>query len=52
MLFVYYIIFVCYTHVIISTKFQFKLAWRLTKGIAEMKCQFERMIGVAVQSWL
>ena len=36
---------------ITSTKFRLKQTWRLTKAIAEMKCDTEQ-IGVAVQSWL
>ena len=31
-----------YTYVITSTKFRLKQTWRLTKAIAEMKCDTER----------
>ena len=31
-----------YTHVITSTKFRLKQAWRLTKAMAEMKCDTEQ----------
>ena len=31
-----------YTHVITSTKFRLKQTWRLTKAIAEMKCDTEQ----------
>ena len=31
-----------YTHVIISTKLRLKQTWRLTKAIAEMKCDTEQ----------
>ena len=33
-----------YTHVITSTKFRLKQTWRLTKTIAEMKCDTEQMM--------
>ena len=32
----------CYTHVITSTKIQWKQTWWLTKAIAEMKCDTEQ----------
>ena len=35
-----------YTHVITSTKFQLEQTWRLTKAMAEMKCDTEQTMGL------
>ena len=40
--YIYTHIYTRYTHVITSTKFRLKQTWRLTKAIAEMKCDTEQ----------
>ena len=39
-------IYIHYTHVITSTKFLLKQMWRLTKAIAEMKCDTEQTMNL------
>ena len=39
----FYVLFIyIHTHVITSTKFRLQQTWRLTKAIAEMKCDTEQ----------